>query len=260
MIRVIKLISISTITAILLLFASFIIFPNKTKFIKQKGVRIVKKSILYLRGSYQTKQFSTYQPGENEIWGIDISHHQKSINWNEMEHNKPKFVFLKSTEGSTHIDTKHKVYKKRLKNLSIPTGSYHFFSYGSSGIKQAKHFLKNANVKKGDLTPVLDVEFKNNMPNKDYVTKNITDFMNYITNEIGVPPLIYCECDYYNKYIKDKINTNTQYWISDFWRTPKCNYLIWQKTDKFKHIAFKGTVDFNTFNGNLNDLNKLILK
>ncbi len=240
--------------------ASFIIFPNKTKVIKQKGVRIVKKSILYSRGSYQTKQFSTYQPGENEIWGIDISHHQKSINWNEMERNKPKFVFLKSREGSTHIDTKHKVYKKRLKNLSIPTGSYHFFSYGSSGIKQAKHFLKNANVKKGDLTPVLDVEFKNNMPNKDYVTKNITDFMNYITNELGVPPLIYCECDYYNKYIKDKINTNTQYWISDFWRTPKCNYLIWQKTDRFKHKAFKGTVDFNTFNGNLNDLNKLILK
>lgn len=239
---------------------SFIIFPNQTKLVSRELINSTKKIILNVRDKYQKTKFSTYQPSRDEVWGIDISHHQKEINWNEIENNKPYFVFLKSTEGTTHIDTKHKAYKNKFNDLSIPTGSYHFFSYATRGNEQAKHFLKNTKINKGDLIPVLDVEFTNNMPNKSVVISNINEFIEHIKDEIGIQPLIYCESDFYYKYLKGNLKSECYYWISDFWREPKCDYILWQKTDKFQHKAFKGTVDFNVFKGTKNDLNNLLLK
>lgn len=238
---------------------SYIPFPSQTKAVSSKIINSTKKT-LNLRDKHQSKKFTTYQTSEDEIWGIDISHHQKEINWDEIENNKPGFVFLKSTEGSTHIDTKHKAYKKKFDDLSIPSGSYHFFSYISSGKEQAKHFLKNTDIKKGDLLPVLDVEFKNNMPSKDKVISNINEFIEYIKEETGVAPLVYCECDYYYKYLKGNLKSECQYWISDFWRTPTCDFILWQKTDKFQHKAFKGTVDFNILKDTENGLNSLLIR
>jgi len=38
-------------------------------------------------------------------------------------------------------------------------GAYHFFSYETPGKKQAENFIKHANLKKGDMIPVLDLEY-----------------------------------------------------------------------------------------------------
>lgn len=245
--------------AILFLF-SYMIAPNKTKEVSKQVLVTSKKNILKVRGKYHETKFNSYQPSTNEIWGIDVSHHQREIKWNEIENNKPYFVFLKATEGTTHIDTKHKEYKEKFSNLSIPTGSYHFFSYSTSGTAQAKHFLKHAEVSKGNLIPVLDVEFTNKMPGKDEIIKNVNQFIAHIVDELGVAPLIYCECDFYEKYLKGNLNNECNYWISDFWREPKCDYIFWQKTDKFQHKAFKGTIDFNILKGDMNDLKTLLIK
>lgn len=63
------------------------------------------------------------------IWGIDISHHQRSVDWKVLvEKNKPDFIFLKATEGSTHSDTKYSDHLKNSGKFAIPVGAYHFFS------------------------------------------------------------------------------------------------------------------------------------
>ena len=36
--------------------------------------------------------------------GIDVSHHQGLIDWEAVSATKVQFVFLKATEGSTHVD------------------------------------------------------------------------------------------------------------------------------------------------------------
>lgn len=197
---------------------------------------------------------------ESGIWGIDISHHQRNINWKEIALNKPDFVFLKSTEGSTHVDSKYAIYRNKFEDLSILTGAYHFFSYSSDGRKQALHFLKNSNLTTGNLLPVLDVEFKKNMSSKQDIIKNINLFIATIMEKTGSAPLIYCEYDYYKKYLKGNLIVECEYWISDFWREPRCTYVFWQQTDKFEHAAFKGTVDYNTFNGSYSKLNTYTLK
>ncbi len=235
-------------------------FPKQSKRLVNNAITKVKSGYRLIYNSESGNKNSRFQPDKNAIWGIDISHHQASIDWNELKNHKPHFIYLKATEGSTHLDTKYKSYKKQSQNLDIPTGAYHFFSYGSSGKDQAKHFLKNAKVAKGDLIPVLDVEYAKNMPSASIVTKNILDFLKIVEDEIKVKPIIYCECDYYNQYLKKELKNSNTLWICDFYREPKCEYRFWQKTDKFEHPAFKGTIDYNIFTGSKNDLNLYILK
>mgnify|MGYP005988522209 FL=1 len=258
--RILKRIVIGVFISAIVGLIGYAIFPDQVKSIGKKVVKSTKQALIKVRDEKHKEKYKSFKPNESSVWGIDISHHQTGINWDELNKNKPYFVFLKSTEGTSHIDNKHRVYKNKLDELSIPSGSYHFFSYSTSGREQAKHFLNNTYLKKGDLHPVLDVEFKNHMPNKSNVINNVNEFVEYVNNELGVAPIIYCECDFYYKYLKDNLKSECIYWISDFWREPKCDYVLWQKTDKFRHSAFKGTIDYNVLNGTQDELENLKLK
>lgn len=197
---------------------------------------------------------------DSTIWGIDISHHQRNIDWSLLSTQKPHFIFFKATEGATHKDTKYHDYAVRARRDSIIVGAYHYFSYQSSGKDQALFFLKVANPQKGDLPPVLDVEFRKKMPERKKVTNEILDFIETIDKEMGIKPIIYCECDYYNKYIKPYTDDNNPLWISDFWREPRCSWLFWQKTDRHKIKGIAGTVDYNIFKGKKQELINLLIE
>ena len=177
-----------------------------------------------------------------------------------MADKKPDFIFLKATEGSTHTDTRYKQYKAEAEKLDIPTGAYHFFSYSSDGAKQARNFIATAKLKPGDLLPVLDCEFTNKMASKEKVTRELVKFIRTIEAELGVSPIIYCECHYYNKFLKNEVKGRCPLWISNFHKEPSCNYVFWQKTDKFRHPSFTGTVDYNSFKGDTKGLKKYLLK
>jgi lysozyme len=218
----------------------------------------------FLLKTYKEYCGNTHSPKEisdsgsrNHVWGIDISHHQKSINWQVLvQKNKPDFIFFKATEGSTHTDTRYREYVKEAREHGILVGAYHFFSYQSPGAQQAKNFIKNAALRKGDLYPVLDVEFKKNMPSKTWIVNEIEAFCNEIKKEYGVYPIIYCECDYYNKYLKERFK-NYNYWISDLYWEPRCNYIFWQYTEAGQ-VEGIGKIDNNRLNPR-KDIHSVIL-
>lgn len=191
---------------------------------------------------------------EEQVFGLDLSHHQQHINWDKVLENPPHFIVFKTTEGSSHIDTKYKKYHKEAKENGILVGGYHFFSYQSSGEKQAKHFLKHLNLEKGDIIPVLDVEFSKKMNSDAWIKENIEEFINTIENEKGVKPIVYCEIAYYNRFLKEKYGSDIHLWLSDFRNKPKNHFVFWQKTDKYKQTGIRGTVDYNLFNGTKEDL------
>ena len=52
-----------------------------------------------------------------EYHGIDVSHHQKQIDWEQVKKDKNiEFVYIKATEGATHLD---KQYKYNIKSASF---------------------------------------------------------------------------------------------------------------------------------------------
>lgn len=94
------------------------------------------------------------------------------------------------------------------------TGAYHFFSYQSKGADQARNFIKHPNLRKGDLYPILDIEYMNKTLSNSEVRKQVDDFCKVIKKHYGVNPIIYCEDAYYTNILKKGFK-DFEYWISD---------------------------------------------
>jgi len=184
-------------------------------------------------------------------WGIDLSHHQGDIDWEKIDkNNKPHFIFFKVTEGNSLTDTKYAEHIKSARKLNIPCGAYHFFGYQSSGKQQAQHFIRNAKLQKGDLHPVLDVEFtKRTRRAKINIAKEIKAFCAEIYKSFKVYPIIYCNESYYNTYLKTSFK-DYNLWICNYKKKPKINWVFWQHTDKAKITGINGMVDKNRLNPN----------
>lgn len=224
-----------TLYAILIILIGFIIYTNK-KTLYGFGKQTLNSEKLIVTDIQNDAQ--------KYIWGIDISHHQKKIDWNVLEEqNKPDFIFLKCTEGRTHHDSKYQIYKNEAFKRGILIGGYHFFSYHSNGKDQAENFLKHADLKKGDLFPVLDIEYKKIRPSNEEIRKEVRKFCKVIKEKLGVNPIIYCEADYYKDVLKGEFD-DYNYWISDLFREPDIDYVFWQYTDKGE-VKGIGKIDNN---------------
>ena len=194
-----------------------------------------------------------------KTWGLDISHYQEIKDWEKVKAQDMGFIFVKATEGTTIRDAKYIEYYNQIRKLNIPVGSYHFFTYLSSGKNQAKNFLSTAKYQRGDLPLVLDAEFSKKMPEKELVINELKDFVATVYHKTGFYPIIYCPINYYKLYVKDHLPKKCKLWIVDYISKPNCDWTFWQTTEKYTVHGIKGYVDFNQFNGTKKDLRELLL-
>ncbi len=194
------------------------------------------------------------------LWGIDISKYQTNINWSLMvKKNKPDFVFVKATEGTTIVDKMYRSHKRNLEKYNVLHGAYHFMSFSSSGRSQALKFIRHARLKKGNMVPVLDVEYtRRRMPNKYKVRREIRSFCRTIEKYYGVKPIIYTHPHLYSNYLKGHFNSNPL-WICDYRRRPRHNWVIWQHTSKARIYGYRGRLDKNVMKSDRATLKKLIM-
>ena len=200
-------------------------------------------------------------PQSKKAWGIDISHHQGTIDWSKMHgDHRPDFVFLKTTEGTHFTDNRFADYREHLNQLRIPYAGYHFLRFNKNGKDQANYFLKKAQPQKGQLIPVVDIEYQRHLYTDEMAQRNIDLFMETIRSAIGVYPIVYCEEKYYHKYLKKKYKGKIILWIANYKRSPTTAWDLWQKTDKFNHPSFRKRIDYNILQNNRIGLKDLVLK
>lgn len=194
---------------------------------------------------------------EGQVWGLDISHYQSTINWDTLSVYQPHFIFLKATEGASKHDVKYDENYFHASNNNIPVGSYHFFTYKCSGKEQAQNFLSKVKFKEGDLPPVLDLEFTKRMPPVKTVRSELLEFIRIVSEKMTCFPIIYCNKSYFSKYLQACIPEDCKLWIVDYKAKPQVDWTFWQTSDKHKVPGIKGFVDLNLFNGspvNLKDM------
>jgi lysozyme len=192
------------------------------------------------------------------LWGIDISHYQSTIDWEGLATEKPNFMFIKASEGIDIQDSKYISHYTEARRLGIPVGSYHFFSYKSPGKEQANNFLAVAQHNNGDLLPVLDAEYTRSTPkDRIKVAAELSDFVNTVYEKLGKYPIIYCNYSYYQAFLTEGIIDKCKLWIVDYKNQPTCPWTFWQTTDRFKLTSIKGHVDLNIFNGTQDNLKEL---
>lgn len=193
------------------------------------------------------------------IWGIDVSRHQSHIKWESVAATGIDFVFVKATEGVTVRDPMYKDHFDELKKHQIIRGAYHFFSYKSTGRDQAQNFINTVKLSKGDLPPVLDVEFKRRMPSRKKIIHEVKAWLSDVENHYGVKPIIYLDYDFYQKYLKGSISKEYVLWITDYYGEPD-DWTFWQQTDRYKVDGINSRVDRNVFVGSKRELRELLMR
>src|SRR5699024_636340 len=95
----------------------------------------------------------------DEVMGIDVSSHQRDIDWQQVAADGYSFAYLKATEGSNFTDDRFQENWDVAKAAGITPGAYHYFTLCSPGADQAADFLAAVPPDDTALPPALDLEF-----------------------------------------------------------------------------------------------------
>lgn len=210
----------------------------------------------------------TSYPDGYEIHGIDISHHQGTIDWEKLRNNgmiekwPVRFVMIKATEGASNLDENFNDNFYQAREYGFIRGAYHFWSIHSSGKAQAEYFLKQVKLEDGDLPPVLDVEHKAQDQSAQDFKLSVLTWLRIVEKKYGVKPIIYTYYKFKMTYLSDPVFDQYPYWIAHYYVDKveyKGKWKFWQHTDCGRLPGIKGYVDFNIYNGSYYDLRKLTI-
>lgn len=206
-------------------------------------------------------------PEGYEIHGIDISHYQGKIDWEQLKNAMIKgcpvrFVIIKSTEGSSRLDENFREYFNQARDFGFIRGVYHFWSNKSTAREQAYYFLDQVHLTDGDLPPVLDIEHKPADKSVEDFQRDVLTWLHIVEDKYHVKPIIYTYYKFKEQYLSAPVFEDYPYWIAHYYVDKvqyKGKWKFWQHTDVGKLPGIKGYVDFNIYNGSYYELKQLCI-
>ncbi len=199
---------------------------------------------------------------EKYTFGIDISHHQGDINWNQVNksHHPIRYIFIKASEGDYFADRRFEQNWEQTKLYGYIRGAYHFYSPNISGEKQFQHYSSIVNLEKGDFPPILDIEQRGDLDKQTFI-KEILTWLRLAETKYGVQPIIYSGRNFYDNYLQGYLDYTL--WIASYSPEYLLEHINWsfhQFSDKIRVKGINSDVDGNNFKGKLKDLKKLCVK
>ena len=202
-------------------------------------------------------------------FGVDVSSYQERVDFGKLKEQGVDFVYIKATEGSGHIDPSFRQKWKDAEAANMPAGAYHYFSYETSGVKQAQSFVDTVGDLRGKLIPAIDMELTlaevNDPPSVEDVVRGLKAFIGVVEEKYGVKPIIYAQKDYYDKYLAEDFKDYPR-WIRNVFYPVFIDigddWTIWQYNDKGKLEGYEGEtyIDFNVVNMTKGGLDALKIK
>lgn len=225
------------------------------------------------------------QAQANNLFGIDVSSYQGSINWSDVHGNGADYAFAKATEGNYYEDADFKANMVNGKAAGLQMGAYHFarpdIDCPSTDANYFWSFAGGYITADGkSIYPMLDFEtFGGYDCESDY-----TAWMNAWANDVKAKtsnflhPVIYCSacsgaCDLIEYDLSGGIELSA--WIADYdgenlytgnpWGSCDCcnawvtgcgtgNWTYWQVSSTGSIGGVSGDCDFDAYAGTLADL------
>lgn len=184
--------------------------------------------------------------------GIDVSHHQGLIDWEAVSATKVQFVFLKATEGATHVDRRFARNLRGARRVGIPVGAYHFLNAKSTIASQFANFYEHASPSELDLLPVVDVEWSGV---RGWSTQQLHDslslFVRLVEEYYGCQPLIYADEKFFYRHLKGHFDSYPLFIARYQKQQPQLpfarRYYLWQSSEKGHVAGISGHVDLDMF-------------
>ncbi|MGN0310207.1 MAG: GH25 family lysozyme [Bacteroides sp.] len=219
------------------------------------------------RPCYGFQEYGVCLPSRYTIHGLDLSHHQGTVDWDELAyHHNPifplRFVFMKATEGSDLADETFDVNFRSAREHGMIRGAYHYFNPKSDVNRQADFFIQHVALEQGDLPPVLDVEERGSL-SKEELKRRVHQWLDRVEAHYHVKPIIYSGFKFRTKYLSDSLFNRYPYWIAHYY-VDSVSYdgpwHFWQHTDKGRVPGVSKRVDLNIFRGTEEELDSLRIK
>lgn len=191
--------------------------------------------------------------------GIDVSTHQKKIDWEKVKADGIEFAMLRAGYGNNNIDAYFVRNVKECNRLNIPVGVY-WFSYAYTvdmARREARQCIEAIKPYKIDFPVVFDFEYgsveyaekKGVKITKQMATEFVIAFCDEV-EKAGYHPMNYTNQDYMKRYF-DMSKLKYDLWLAlwpksgkpDKDRSGECQ--IWQYTEKGRVNGIAGNVDMN---------------
>jgi lysozyme len=247
------------------------LLPQKLKLLLAAAILLIVWSLIWKKCSSNPHNWAHVAaldidvPLEYQIHGIDISHHNGSINWQEVkdfdsEGVSVKFAFIKASEGVSLPDKNFKQNWKKAAQAGIARGAYHYYIPWRDPESQMQLFQKQVGPNCGEFPPVLDIE-ENSLRPDSRIIKEIGQWLKMAEKAYGRKPIIYTNQSYYNKFVRGHYD-HYPLWIADYSKKdltlyPSQSLHFWQYSKKGKLEGISEPVDFNVYIKSEEDFEKL---
>lgn len=183
----------------------------------------------------------------DEVYGIDVSHHQGAIDWEAVADDDIAFAYLKASEGTGFTDARFVENWAAADEAGIPRGGYHFFTLCLPGAEQAQHFLRTAPPQAGALPPAVDLELVGNCsarPSTTAVLAELDAFLAVVEDAWRVDVVLYVGEDWEGRY-PVLGRSDRPRWLVSFLGRPDATWTVWQTSWWGDVDGIEGDVDID---------------
>ncbi len=190
--------------------------------------------------------------------GVDVSAYQGQVDWDTLSSQDIDFAYIKATEGSTFKDSCFEYNWKEAGETDLRIGAYHFFSFESSGEKQAANFIDSVDAIPMMLPPVIDVEYYGKYQNEDdidvvEIRAELRNMINILKEEYGVNPVLYVSEETYNTIVAQEFSDCDIWYRSVYGKIDgELDWTFWQYSNRHRLNGYEGEepfIDMNVFYG-----------
>src|SRR5690606_3236219 len=205
----------------------------------------------------------------DQIFGFDISHYQnpQDLQWDSLSIGNRsiplRFVILQATMVNISKILNLDEFLTTTQKLELIRGAYQFYRLVEDPVVQANNFLETVKLEGGDLVPVLDIEKRPVKYSRKKLIENLKIWIKIVEEKYGKKPIIYTYYHYYRDELRGEFD-GYPLWLANYNDVPQPSpedpWMMWQFTESGIVYGINTKVDLNIFNGNMRDLEKLMVE
>jgi lysozyme len=196
--------------------------------------------------------------------GIDVSHHNGTVDWPKVAASGQTFVYVKASEGTTFKDPKFVENVRGAQQAGLLVGAYHYMNADTIEAAQneaanfAAAMISAGGASRLELPPVLDYEENPSGISKTEINKVARAFLTTIARLTGRMPMVYSGNDFAGQFASDL--GRYPLWVARYSSVPPWSvnawirWTFWQYSQTGKVAGIQGAVDLNVYSGTWSEL------
>jgi lysozyme len=195
------------------------------------------------------------------VRGIDVSNHQKSVDFARVRQDGYSFAYIKATEGGDWVDPYYAELSANARRAGLRVGSYHYFSFCRPGADQGRNFVTvTGGPRRGDLPPAVDLEFGGacrRVPTHAELDREFAAFVAVLRRNGYPAPVMYMTGSFASRYLNDAGTRSSplaghRLWARNIIGEPSDlggTWTFWQYSNGGRVDGVSGLVDLNAYAG-----------